>query len=509
MPTFAPTPEQETAVELFRSGQSLAIEAGAGTGKTSTLLLLAEAAVGRRGQYVAFNKAIVTEASQKFPKNVACNTAHSLAFRSIGRRFAHRLNSGRMRSEEIARRLGIEAITVRVGDQDKRLAAGYLAGQVMRAVGIFCQSADLQPEERHFPYIDGIDLNNDDGSRGWLNNRQLRRALLPAVIKAWADLSDVDGQLPYRHDHYLKAWHLSGPEIPADVIFFDEAQDANPVLLAIVAAQADRPNPAQLVFVGDSQQQIYEFTGAVNALGSVPADLRAFLTQSFRFGPKIATEANRILERIPGAELRISGFDRIVSSVEKIDRPDAILCRTNAKAVSTVLEHQRQGRRVHLVGGGEQVSNFARAARDLQEGRSTGHPELACFESWGEVQFYVENDPQGSELKLLVGLVDEYGTETIIAALDRMIPERDAQLVVSTAHKAKGREWDRVQLASDFTAGSNPDDGPPSPAELRLLYVAVTRAKLQLDLSLAPAFGAPDASPVESFVGGDLATGAR
>lgn len=491
--TFAPTPEQQNAVELFRSGQSLAIEAGAGTGKTSTLLLLAEAMPpGKRGQYVAFNKAIVTEAGSKFPAHVACNTAHSLAFRAIGRQFSHRLNAPRMRSDEIARRLGVDPITVQVSGDSKRLAPGFLAGHVMRAVTRFCQSADEAPEERHFEYIDGIDTPGPDGERRWDNNRLVRRALLPAMRKAWADFASPEGQLPYRHDHYLKAWHLSGPEIPADVIFFDEAQDANPVLLAIVAAQADH---AQLVFVGDSQQQIYEFTGAVNALASVPADLRAFLTQSFRFGPAVASVANGLLARLE-ADLRIQGFDKIASVVGPIAEPRAILCRTNAKAVQTVLTAQREGRRVHLVGGGGEVSGFARAAIELREKGRTGYPELACFGSWGEVQDYTENDPQGSELKLLVGLVDEYGPETIIAALDRMIPERDASLIVSTAHKSKGREWESVQLASDF---QEPKDGEElSASELRLLYVAATRAQQQLDVSIAPAFAAAPAPAPEA-----------
>jgi superfamily II DNA/RNA helicase len=57
-----PTPEQATAIELFLTGESLAIEAGAGTGKTSTLVMLAKSAGNnRQGQYVAFNRALVEE----------------------------------------------------------------------------------------------------------------------------------------------------------------------------------------------------------------------------------------------------------------------------------------------------------------------------------------------------------------------------------------------------------------------------------------------------------------
>jgi hypothetical protein len=458
--TFPPTKEQRDAHEKFRTGESLVIEAGAGTGKTATLCLLAESTT-RRGQYVAFNKAIVTEAGQKMPGHVACNTAHSLAFREVGRRYAHRLKGGRMRSSDIARVLGLHDMWLERQDGErKKLSASYLAGLTMRAVTRFCQSADLEPAEHHFPYVDGIDVPPGRMQ----NNRQVRRALMPAVRQAWEDVQRTDGQLPYRR-------------IGAEFILFDEAQDANPVMQAIVAAQRH----AQLVWVGDSQQQIYSFTGAVNALAAVPADSRAFLTRSFRFGPAIAEVANRVLELLD-AELRITGTDTINSHVGPVNEPAAILTRTNAAAVQAVLFAQSEGKRVHLVGGGKEIVSFAKAARELQTGRGTVHPELACFTSWGEVQEYVQQDEQGAELRLMVTLVDTFGIDVILGALDSMCPEANADLIVSTAHKAKGREWDSVRLGPDFPAIAEGE-------ELRLLYVAVTRARYLLDLTAVPFFG--------------------
>jgi hypothetical protein len=132
--------------------------------------------------------------------------------------------------------------------------------------------------------------------------------------RAWADITDPNGTLPFRHDHYLKLWHLSGPKINADYILFDEAQDANPVLVDIVRQQTH----AQLVWVGDSNQQIYSFTGAINALASVGAEQTAMLSQSFRFGPAIADIANRCLEGLK-APLRLTGTETIPSRVAAIE----------------------------------------------------------------------------------------------------------------------------------------------------------------------------------------------
>jgi hypothetical protein len=489
--TFTPTDEQATALDLFRTGQSLAIEAGAGAGKTSTLQLLGNSTTAR-GQYLAFNKAIVTEAGSKMPGNVACSTAHSLAFRAVGRNMKHRLDAHRMKSQEIAKIIGIDrqSLVVRHGSQTKVLQPSYLAGLAMRAITTFCQTADDVPGERHVPYVEGIDLPTEAGKRTWKNNDEVRRMLAPLLPQMWRDLTDKGGRLPYKHEHYLKAWQLDRPTIHADFLLIDEAQDLSPVMLAIAAEQ----HHAQLVFVGDSQQQIYEFTGAVNALANVAATNRAFLTQSFRFGQPIADVANLILGTL-NAELRLTGTDRVSSSVTPIDEPDVILSRTNASATSTLLRLTKSGKRVHLIGGGEDVLSFARAARDLKAQTRTYHPDLSCFETWGEVQDYVSNDPQGSDLKLLVDLMDDNDPDVVIDTLSRMPAERDADVVLSTAHKAKGREWDRVQLAGDFP---DPDEKDVSDGEWRLLYVAATRARRELDVTGCGAISSLMRAEVES-----------
>ena len=503
MGAFTPTDEQATALDLFTTGQNLAIEAGAGTGKTSTLVLLAESDPIRRGQYVAFNRAIVNDAGAKLPGNVKANTAHSLAFAAVGKRYADRLKSGRMRGDQLARILDIrQPVIIRYGTQSKILNPGFLAGHAMRAITIFCQTADPEPTERHIGYIDGIDLPDSDGHRTWKNNDEVRRVLAPALRAAWDDLQRTNGALPFKHEHYLKMWQLSRPTLGCDFVLFDEAQDASPVMLAVINAQEH----AQRVFVGDSNQAIYGFTGAVDAIAQIKATGAAVatLTQSFRFGPAVADVANRILVRL-ASDLRLRGLESIPSTVSRCDQPDAILTRTNAVAVEEVLSRQAAGEKPHLVGGGSEVATFAKGAQELQEGGKTWLPDLACFDSWSEVQAYVEHDAQGGELKLLVKLVDNYGAANIREALERMPTERAASTIVSTSHKAKGREWERVQLAGDYP---EPGEDPPSDEELRLLYVAATRARVHLDITAVallnprtppPAQVLPTLSPSETL----------
>ena len=469
-----PTDEQAEAVRLFTAGGNLAIEAGAGTGKTSTLRLIADSTM-ENGQYVVFNKALADEAAAKFPLHVPCNTAHSLAYRALGHRYGERLRSSRrVPGWELARMFRVPTIdTSDFQDKPKRLADGYLAALCSRAITSFCQSADLEIKERHFEYVDGLDAPDDLGRRTYERNTQLRQALLPIANRMWDDLQGLTGSMPYKHEHYLKAWQLSGPRIAAKFVLFDESQDANPVMADIVAQQEQYG--IQLVYVGDSQQEIYAWTGAVNALAQVKVDHRTYLSQSFRFGQAIADQANIILRALE-SPLQLRGNPAIQSTVGHVANPRAVLTRTNATGITFLLDYQMAGERAYMVGGGKEVLAFAEAAEQLINTGATSFPELACFSDWKAVQQYVETDPNGEELKLNVGLVDRFGTKVIIDAIRKMPDERTADVIISTAHKSKGREWDTVRLASDFPAMA--EDKPSQ----RLLYVAMTRAKLELDM---------------------------
>lgn len=486
-----PTPEQQAiidAAEGLGKGDVLVIAAGAGTGKTTTLTMLERALKGV-GQYTAFNSSLVKESSRKFSR-VACSTTHSLAFRAVGKDFAHRLEGGRVKSSEIARILGVEDLKLPWTDAEgkpatKTLVGGWLMGQVLSAIKRFCQSADRELTSDHFRYIDGIDLPCD-GQRTYTNNALVREYLLPFAQAAWADLSSPQGTLPFSHDHYVKVWQLSKPVIAADFILLDEAQDTAPVMLDVL-----RQQKALIVLVGDDAQQIYEWRGAVNAMteDQWPDSTRLYLSQSFRFGPAIAAVANQILEKV-GTELRLKGLPSIPSEVRACSDPTAILCRTNAVAVATLLRAISEGKRPFLVGGGAEVIAFVEGAKALQEGRSTSHPELACFSSWGEVEEYSKLD-EGEDLKLMVKLIAAFGCDAILSALRGMPTEANADLIICTAHKSKGREWERVKLASDFPTLSKCSD-----ADFKLLYVAATRAKLVLDVSECPFFTGEDAMPV-------------
>jgi hypothetical protein len=181
-------------------------------------------------------------------------------------------------------------------------------------------------------------------------------------------------------------------------------------------------------------------------------------------------------------DLVMKGLPSIPSRVGPVARPRCYLYRTNAGAVACLLNGLDEKRRGHLIGGGGDVVDFVKAAVSLQAGRPTSHPELACFGNWAEVEEYSKTD-EGSDLKLMVKLIKEFGAEKILSALENMPGEASADFVVSTAHKSKGREWASVKLGSDFPTADKMGD-----SDARLLYVALTRAQEELDLTECPPF---------------------
>jgi hypothetical protein len=466
--SLKPTDEQLKVIAAAKSGKDLVVQALAGTGKTTTLKLLAEALSDKQGTYIAFNKAIVEEAVTKFPPNVKCRTAHSLAYGQVGFQYKERMsNHSRITLKEVGDWLGVEKLSYRVGKNSYVLDEAQVANLVLSSVGNFCKSIDstIQKEHIEIPLLASFDKKQV---------ANFQKSLLPFAVKAWDDIQEYKGFLKFSHDYYLKIWQLSSPKIRGDFILFDEAQDADPVMLSIIEAQ----HHAQRIYCGDQFQAIYEWRGAENALSKVKVDQSLWLTQSFRFGDAIASEANDILGFLE-APVNVQGFSRIASTVEVVTSPKAILCRTNAGVIQHVMQEIGKHRKVAVIGRTQELIEFAEACGQLQRGKRTLHQELAPFKSWAEAKAYVEQYPEEThEIKTMIDLVDRFGVESLVMALKRVVTESEADVVISTAHKAKGREWETVKLAGDYL---HPTDMEVE--DLRLAYVSVTRAIKKLDMT--------------------------
>jgi hypothetical protein len=483
-----PTSEQDACIQAFATRQNMTISALAGSGKTSTLKMMSRVHPGRNGLYLAYNRAIADEAQLDFPEYVKCKTAHSLAYGWAARAWGgnalrNRLNGSRVRPQVTAEILGIKKFQEFAGIV---MPAPQLGRIAMETVQRFCYTGDEQIDQWHVPGVTRIDTVEA--------RRELARYIVPRAEQAWEDLSSPDGKLRFSHDHYLKAFCLTRPRLPYDYVLLDEGQDANGVIVDLLQRQG-----CQVVVVGDANQAIYRWRGAIDAMNSFDSRHDRTLTKSWRFGQAIADEANKWLELLR-ADLRVLPGDpdkpgeiRPLGTAAK-----AVLCRTNAAVVKEVLRCHQDGRSVAVVGGTDEVVAFARAAEELMKTGTTTHRDLFVFKTWAEVQEYVEESHDGGDLKTWVRLIDDYRPEGVIEAMSKtanhglrgdgaLAAEMAADVVVSTAHRAKGRQWDSVRISMDF-ADREPEEDENGylpeldPDELMLAYVAVTRAQRLLDV---------------------------
>ena len=90
------------------------------------------------------------------------------------------------------------------------------------------------------------------------------------------------------------------------------------------------------------------------------------------------------------------------------------------------------------------------------------------------------------EYKRIVNIVLGNQTQRYLSALNKMKKQSsDFDILLITAHKSKGMEWDNVIVGDDFpvdTILKLPHEKGYNQQEINLFYVACTRAKLNIQL---------------------------
>ena len=450
--------------------KNVVAEAFAGAGKTTVAVGFTDERPDTKFLYVCLNKANATEAAQRFGPHVECRTSHSLAYQAVGSRFRDQLVKGNWRPRQFA---------------DEARIPGHRAAAVVQSVlNNFFSSCDKQPGEVHVEAVKeqwDLDANEEDQA-------------LALSRMAWAKMQKPGSGVSIPHDCYLKIWALSNPKLGRyEHIILDEAQDTNPVTAEII----ERQTHAGKLLIGDRHQSIYLFRGALNAMEAFSGGGATVLKmpKTWRFGPDIAAKASGLLSFFKGEETAIIGAGP--KSAASRDGKRAVLARTNAGLYAEAAVVRGEG--VHWVGGIENYRvDVLRESYLLKVGRRNEitDPSFRAYASWAQ---YVDEaaSTRDAEARMLIKLNEEYGKDVpyLVQCFKRnAVPtETDARTVLSTAHKAKGLDFDHVTVGEDFecleSAQSelmNAPDMTLSPLtvqEINLLYVTFTRARHQLDLN--------------------------
>jgi superfamily I DNA/RNA helicase len=473
---FSPSTEQQAIIDAFLAGEDICVQAGAGCGKSASLALIADAQLRnlpvRRARFITFNKRNAVEVGETFAEyeltNAEASTAHSLAYRACvaDPSLKHMVDHMRREFPPIKAELAMFDIPkvsrcLRADVDYNFDAQKYLRVDLPKltlpftaqrryltlardTVTRFCQSADTEVGKQHVPYLGEMEPQL---------RPLVRDALAETAKLMWAELSSPTGRLKTGHAHYLKAWALTRPQVGAkgDVLLYDEAQDANPVLAEVVLAQRGR---VQLVLVGDEFKSLYSFTGAVDAIAGFAAQdgvITLPLSESRRFGQQIADVANEVLDVLDPDHLnpmRLRGIGPAGGQVLTEYGPaesataDAVVCSTNGQVIEAVVEQIAAGRTVACTLDIDELVSLAHDVELVQTGRADDakEPSMRRFRDLDVWTEWLEKP--GADDALLhsnVQIVLRHGAPQLRQLADKVIDKPDeAEMTVSTIHKAKG-----------------------------------------------------------------------
>lgn len=315
----------------------------------------------------------------------------------------------------------------------------------------------------------------------------------------------------------IRSGEIETNRITKTVLVVDEAQDMNAEESELVKALMEVNEEMKVILVGDDDQNIYGFRGAdsryMQSLITEHNAVKFELTENYRSKPEIVQFTNNWAEMIsrrlksqPGFPMQRSsgqvkitqhtGNKLIVPVVNAIlsaplQGTTAVLTRSNEEAIllNGLLNKSKIPARLIQAMDGFNLSNLyeIRYFSDLvmaDKDTSTISSEL-----WQEAQRKLSVHARESRyLDLVLKLIKDFETVNIQrkyksdwqsylreSKLEDFVNADSETVIVSTVHKAKGKEFDNVFILLSSLDIFNDEDK-------RVLYVAMTRAKTNLQI---------------------------
>ena len=491
---FKPSKFQQDIFDWVESGSGSGIvNAVAGSGKTTTIvqacgLIPKETTCA----FLAFNKAIAVELGKRLPKHVESMTLNSMGFRAWGR--------------HVRRRLVVEA------DKTRTLCRDHLTIEEKRLMGPVMKLVSLAKAY-------GVAPDRPEG---------LYDGLLPATYETWSDLierHDVDvdwqdmalvvtlanmileqsarSQMLIDFDDQL--WLPLINRVPMrkyQWVIVDEAQDLSAVNRALIRRSLQ--DDGRLLAVGDPCQAIYGFRGADSeSMDRIKVDFdcrEMRLSISYRCPKSVVRKAQTIVPHIEASETAPEGVVRESSCSDAWTRKeykvgDMVICRLTAPLVELAYALLTQKIPAKMLGRDIGEGLIKLIEKMKPQGIEGEKGLITKLEAWAEKEIDAalkkgkEQRAQSIEDKhqSIVAFVRGCKAGTVPKLKEEIknlfAGGDDNRVVLSTIHKAKGLEADRVIV---YLPELMPSKFARQPWQLRqernLMYVAYTRAMCELIL---------------------------
>lgn len=497
------TPQQLAvfaAVEAVDGG-NLEVTAVAGSGKTTTLVGACERMKGTVA-FCAFNKKIADEIGlrTRHLPNVKAGTFHSFGF-GAWRKVTRAVQVQDRKLWEICEDEGVP-------DEMHQFCVRLVSIAKQQAFNVE-QKATREDWEASADYFELWDLL--EGGNGAVAVDHAMQVLQESVHRSGQGI-DFDDML------YMPLL-ARAPIQQYDWVLVDEAQDTN-ATRRMLAARMLKPG-GRLVMVGDPHQAIYGFTGADNdALARLSTQFSCRqlpLTYTFRCPKAVVAHAQQWVSHILCEDSAPEGVVRTIreKDFEKewtgLRGTDAVLCRNVKPLVALAYRLIREGVGVRVegrdIGKGlaALIRKFKTQSLDVLSTKLEAHRreetrrlmargkdmQAAALEDKVETIFVLMEvlsaDGDLDRGKTTLPAVPDPRVSHLLDMIERLfidsVPGEPSRLVIlSTVHKSKGREWDRVYLLGRnlYMPSKYAKQDWQKEQERNLMYVAVTRARREL-----------------------------
>lgn len=515
MSNFQPSPEQQAILDFVQqSRQNLAIEALAGTGKTTMLLEIARRLPpGGRRLFCAFNRDIVSELERRLQgTGVLTKTFHGIGFAGLRKHLgaaAIQPDSNKYRalvtdwadnSAELAD--AVETAILNAPDEEAEAFAKDLRRESKKMTvdvldWLRYKLVDWKDEAGLIEMISQYRLDED------IMNDQGITGVIVSAVPALMEKAEVETRQKHIDFTDMVYWAVKW-NLPVDqyqYVFTDEAQDLSPMQRRLVE-KCLAPN-GRIFVVGDKNQAIYSFAGADS--DSFDLSVETFqchvlpMTVTRRCAQVVARHAARVvpafkaLPTAPRGKVIWWAEERML---EVLKPGDMVLCRLRAPLIRGVLECISAGVPATILG-----SEIGKALITILDkvSRRKGYTfdQLKTFlNDWKkeQVERYTErNDAQMAAsvedsvaaLEAIMDYAKASSLDMLKGEIDSLFSSRDSKTMVTftTVHKSKGLEAERIFILA-------PDKLPLGGGEQEdnLDYVARTRAKTTLVYLTNPKF---------------------
>lgn len=475
---MTPSKYQRAIYKAFQlTKKDINISAVAGSGKTTVLLeLLKFVPEGKSALFLAFNNSIVDELRERNErKDAVIMTIHSCGWRSIllayGSKVKMNPNKGIAKTEKVLKEMGIA--------EERRGYYFYIIPKILDLMRCnLCENQTAEIEKLLLHY----DLNPEKKD-------------IEIAQKAFSYLIKDRRQFDFMDMIYVPLIDERVRFHKYDYVFCDESQDFSRAQQEFIRQCLNRRG--RLVTVGDARQAIYGFAGAdadsYERLASLRgASLRMPLSVSYRCARAVVEEAQKVVPEIKPAEGAPEGRVEPDGSLRNLRPGDWVLCRNLRPLIQTYLWLMKNKVKSHVRGKdiGEGILALITKTRaksidtlferldeeknklvDKLKKRGVRHPgyhpkmELLC-QRIDVITCLAEEVNSVAELKKMI---------------ERIFTDEIKGIILSTIHKAKGLENERVFfLCPELIPSRFAVLDWQYEQEENLRYVGITRAKREL-----------------------------